>query len=85
MNTVTLRDQLAAAEAELREIAEQSRAAYRRWRELDQQDATGGYQAVQAATAAYRRWQDLDQKQTRKADEIRDLHRQIREEDDGNG
>jgi hypothetical protein len=57
MATLTLRDQLATAEAELREIAEQSRAAHRAWA-------------------------DLDQKQTRKADEIRDLHRQIREEDD---
>ena len=57
MNAMMLRDQLAAAEAELREIAEQSRAAHRAWA-------------------------DLDQKQARKADEIRDLHRQIREEND---
>jgi hypothetical protein len=68
-----------AADAELHEIAEQSRAAYRRWRELDRQDTTGGSEAVRAATAAYRDWQELDQAQTRKADEIRELERQIRE------
>jgi hypothetical protein len=37
MTTATLRDQLTAAEADLHEISEKSRAAYRRWQELDQQ------------------------------------------------